>query len=238
MSGPPPRRFWSAVSVVAGAAGHGVLLDARRLNTPAGKPLEVPTEALARAIAAEWAAVAERVRPEHLPLTRAANVAIDRVAVAPGPVVEAVAAYGETDLLCYRAEAPEGLCRRQAEGWDPWLDWAARCIDARLMTIAGVMHQRQNPRAVAALRAAVARCDAFHLTALHDLVALSGSLVLGLAVLERALAPATAWELSRIDEDWQASQWGEDAEAAAVAARKRDDFLRAARFLDLLDSAA
>jgi chaperone required for assembly of F1-ATPase len=161
-------------------------------------------------------------------------VAIDRVATAPAPVVEAIAAYGETDLLCYRAEAPDGLCSRQSDAWDPMLDWAARVLDARLVCVAGVMHRPQAPQACAALAAAVAHCDAFRLTALHELVALSGSLVLGLAVLEGAIEPDRAWSLSRIDEDWQAEQWGEDAEAAASAARKRADFLQAARLVDLL----
>jgi chaperone required for assembly of F1-ATPase len=234
MSAVPPRRFWSAVSVERGATGHGVRLDGRPLRTPAGRALEVPTEPLAAAIAEEWAAIEGRVRPEALPLTRAANVAIDRVAANPAPVVEAIAAYGETDLLCYRAEAPDGLCRRQSEGWDPMLDWAERALGARLVCVAGVMPRPQVPQARAALTAAVARCDAFLLTALHELVALSGSLVLGLAVLEGALPPDRAWSLSRIDEDWQAEQWGEDAEAAAAAARKRGDFLQAARLVDLL----
>jgi chaperone required for assembly of F1-ATPase len=233
-----PRRFWSTTSVVAGPAGHGVRLDARPLNTPAGKPLEVPTEALAAAIAAEWAAVEERVRPERLPLTRAANVAIDRIAPTPAPVVGAIAAYGETDLLCYRAEAPEGLCRRQDAAWDPWLDWAARSLEARLIPVAGVMHRPQSPQAIARLHAAVAGCDAFRLTALHELVSISGSLVLGLAVLDGALAAERAWDLSRIDEAWQAEQWGEDAEAAATAARHRGDFLQAARLVELVSAQA
>lgn len=238
MSSVPLRRFWSVASVEARPDGFGVRLDARALATPAGKTLAVPTEALAEAIAAEWAAVEERIRPERLPLTRAANVSIDRVALAPAPVVAAIAAYGETDLLCYRAEAPEGLCLRQEAGWDPWLDWAARSLDARLTPVAGVMHRPQSPMAVARLRAAVARRDAFRLTALHELVALSGSLVLGLAVLDGALAAERAWTLSRIDEDWQAEQWGEDGEAAAVAARRGADFLQAARFLGLLEATA
>ena len=63
---------------------------------------------------------------------------------------------------------------------------------------------------------------------------LSGSLVIGLAVSDGALEAEAGWRLSRLDEDFQAEHWGEDAEAAEVAALKRADFLQARRLLDLL----
>jgi chaperone required for assembly of F1-ATPase len=91
------------------------------------------------------------------------------------------------------------------------------------------MHAPQPSASIAALHAAVAEEDAFGLAALHELVSLSGSLVLGLAVSRGALEADAAWELSRIDETWQAEQWGRDAEAEAMAAVRREDFLRAAR---------
>lgn len=223
------RRFWECAAAVPEGEGFGVRLDARPLRTPAGVALVVPTEALAAEIAAEWDALEAEIRPEHLPFTRAANVAIDRIAGAPGPVVAAIAEYGGTDLLCYRAAGPAALVTRQAERWDPWLSWSARVLDAPLVAVTGVMHVPQPAASLAALRAAVAAEDAFGLVALHDLVALSGSLVLGLAVARGAIDPEEAWEVSRTDEGWQAGQWGVDAEAEAEAAVRRADFLRAAR---------
>lgn len=230
----PRRRFWTEVQVVPEEDGFGLRLDGRPLNTPAQAPLRAPTAALAEAIAQEWRAVTDQLRVEGLPFTRAANVAIDRIAPAPEPVVAAIAAFGEADLLCYRAIGPEGLRERQAEGWDPLLVWSAKALGAPLIAVSGVMHQAQPPGSLAALRAAVAAHGAFALTALHELVTLSGSLVLGLAVSRGALAPEAAWDLSRIDERWQAELWGEDAEAAAAVARRRADFMRAAQLLEML----
>jgi len=229
------RRFWQAATTVPEGTGFGVRLDDRLLRTPAGEPLAVPTAALAAAIAVEWDALDGEIRPELLPFTRAANVAIDRVARDPGPVVEAIADYGGTDLLCYRAAGPEGLAARQAAGWDPWLVWSARTLHAPLLAVTGVMHVAQPVSSLAALRAAVAAEDEFGLTALHELVAISGSLVLGLAVARRALDAERAWALSRIDETWQAEQWGLDAEAEAAADLRRADFLRAARLKALAE---
>jgi chaperone required for assembly of F1-ATPase len=230
----PRRRFWRAASVDPAAGGFAVRLDDRSLNTPGSAPLVVPSAALAAAIAAEWDALGATIEPERLPLTRAANAAIDRVAPRPGPVIDAIAAYGAGDLLCYRAASPEALAERQAAGWDPWLQWAARRHGAPLVAVTGVMHQAQPSASLAALRRAVAAHDAFALTALHELVAVSGSLVLALAVAGGALEPERAFALSRLDETWQAEHWGLDPEAEAAAAARKADFLQARRLLELL----
>lgn len=234
MTWAPQRRFWDTAAASPEADGFAVLLDTRPLRTPAGAPLRVPTAALAAAIAAEWAALTAEIRPERLPLTRAANSAIDRVARQHAAVVEAVAAYGAADLLCYRAGDPAALAGRQAAGWDPWLAWSARRFGAPLHAVEGVMHRPQPAASLAALRRAVAVRDAFALTGLHELVSLSGSLVLGLAVAEGALDAGAAWELSRIDERWQEEHWGLDSEAEQATEARRAAFLQARRLLALL----
>ena len=234
MSLAPRKRFWTSASVRPEAGGFRVALDARPLKTPAGAALVVPTEALAAVVAAEWDALDGEIRPERLPLTRAANSAIDRILPNPGPVADAIADYGRNDLLCYRAATPQALADRQAAGWDPWLAWAARELRAPLVAVAGITPQPQPETSLAALGAAVAAHGPFALAGLHGLVALSGSLVLGLAVSRGALAPEAAWDLGRLDEDWQAEQWGLDAEAEATAAAARADFLDSARLLALL----
>lgn len=233
MSGWKAKRFWKEATALAADGGWTVRLDNRPVKTPAKAPLVVPTEALARAIAAEWDAQQGEVRPETMPFTRAANSAIDKVATQLPEVVEIVAAYGGTDLLCYRATGPEPLICRQGEGWDPVLDWAAGHLGARLVHTAGVMHIPQDPAALERLTDRVAALTPFQLAAFHDLVALSGSLVLAFAVTEGRLDAEAAWRLSRIDEEWQIEQWGEDEEAAAAAAVRHEAFIQAARFYAL-----
>lgn len=235
MSGWAAKRFWTTATAEATPEGWEVRLDGRPLRTPAKAQLLLPTRALAEAVAAEWAAQGETIAPATMPLTRAANSAIDKVAPQRAEVVAMLAAYGETDLLCHRAEAPGALVRRQAEAWDPLLAWAADAFAAPLHPVAGVMPAHQPAESLARLRAAIDALDPFRLTAFHDLVALSGSLVLGLAALRRAHPAGTLWAASRIDEDWQSALWGHDAEAAEAAETKRQGFLQAAAFLDLLD---
>ncbi|MBP7243012.1 ATP12 family chaperone protein [Amaricoccus sp.] len=231
---PGARRFWTDVAVAEEPDGFGVRLDGKPLMTPAGRRLAAPTRAAAEAVAQEWSAVEGAVRPEAMPYTRAVNVAIDRVAAAREAVAVQIAAYGESDLVCYRASDPEALRRRQAAAWDPVLAWAEDRLGARLVPVEGILHHAQPQASLDALRDAVGTEDAFALTALHELATLSGSLLLALAVRHGALPAEEAWTLARLDETWQAELWGEDAEAAEVAARRREDFLRASRLLELL----
>ncbi|PKP82259.1 MAG: ATPase [Alphaproteobacteria bacterium HGW-Alphaproteobacteria-2] len=230
MTGWKPRRSWAEARAEPAPGGFGVQLDGRGLRTPAKAALVVPSRALAEAIAAEWQEVESVVRPAEMPLTRAANAAIDKVAVQHAEVVAAVAAYGASDLLCYRAEAPESLAARQAAAWDPLLDWAAETLVAPLSTTSGLAHCPQPEASLARLHGSVAALDAFALTALSELVSLSGSLVIGLAALARQAPGAALWEASRIDEAWQEEHWGSDPEAVAAAAEHRAAFLSALHF--------
>lgn len=213
--------------------GYTVLLDARPVRTPAKAPLIVPTHALAKAIAEEWEAQEKEVDPRTMPVTKGANAAIDKVRIQRDEVIALLAEYGDSDLLCYRAAGPQSLIQRQADGWDPMLDWAATALGARLFVGEGVMHVPQTARALGLLRDALAEFGDFELAAVHDLISISGSLVLALAVTRGALGEDEAWRLSRIDEDWQVEQWGEDEEAMASEAAKRTAFLDAARFYRL-----
>lgn len=235
MSIPKQRRFWKEAAVSEEEEGFGVRLDTRPLMTPARRPLVVPTLPLAEAVAREWRTVEAEVRPETMPFTRTVNTSIDGVAADPGGVVEMIAEYGGTDLLCYRAEGPDALRNRQFAAWDPLLAWSAETLDAPLVAVMGVMYAPQPAASLAALRRAVAAENPFRLTGLAELVTLSGSLVIGLAVARGVLEPDAAWKISRIDETWQEEQWGIDAEAAALAAERRRSFLFAAEYLRLLD---
>mgnify|MGYP006302085501 CR=1 FL=1 len=227
------KRFWKAAKVVAQEPGFAVLLDGRAVKTPAKTALIVPTEGMAQEIAAEWDAQEDRINPLTMPFTRSANAALDKVRLQQAEVAAMLAAYGDSDLLCYRADSPEALVSRQAEAWDPLLDWAAARFGARLIPRTGVMHSPQDAAALTRLAEEVQKMTAFQLAAFHDLVGLSGSLVLALAVADGHLAGDAAWPLSRIDETWQEEQWGADEEASAMATRKQEEFLHAERFYRL-----
>jgi chaperone required for assembly of F1-ATPase len=227
------KRFWKAAHVVASGDGFEVALDGRHIKTPAKQPLVVPTQVMAEAIAVEWDAQENIINPNTMPVTKTANAAIDKVMVQHAEVAEMLAAYGDSDLLCYRADAPEALVERQAAIWDPMLEWAHGTLGARLLTRTGVMHRPQTPEALARLRARTHALNAFELAAFHDLVSLSGSLVLGFATTLNAHPAEDLWDISRLDEMWQEEQWGRDDDATETALIKQAAFLHAKRMYDL-----
>ncbi len=233
MSGRKVRRFWKQACIVPVGDGFSVELDGRRLKTPGKANLTLPSLAMAEEMAAEWDAQKDEVDPTSMPVTRMANSAIDKVRPQHREVAEMLAGYGDTDLLCYRAEAPAELVAHQAEAWDPALDWAEAELGVRLFARAGVMHVAQPEPALARLSDMVHRQTAFQLAAFHDLVSLTGSLILGFAATRGWRDGREIWRLSRLDEIWQEARWGVDDDAAATAEARCNAFLSAKRFFEI-----
>jgi chaperone required for assembly of F1-ATPase len=228
------KRFWKEVALVGQEGGHGVALDGRPVRTPARALLTLPTQALAEAVAAEWARAGETVDPRAMPLTGLANAALDRVAPAPEAFAATLSRYAASDLLCYRADSPAALVARQAERWDPLLQWARRRFDVDFVVTSGVAPVDQSPDTLGRLSQAVAVLGPFELAALSPLVTVGGSLVAGLAMTEEAVDVDTAWAAVSLDESWQLETWGSDSEAEKALAAREADFRAGARLLELL----
>ena len=231
------KRVYRQVTTRPVEGGWGVALDGRPMRTPAKHELVVPTEALAAAIAEEWDAQQNEIRPVTMPLTRLAATTIDRTAKLRDQVAAEAAKYAGTDLVCYRAEHPPELIARQQAMWGPLLDWAMLRYDAPLSVTSGVIPTRQPPEALNAFAAVVSALDIFRLTALHTLTAACGSLIIALALFEGRLDAEAAFAASQLDESFQIEQWGEDAEAVARRNALAEDITSAARFAALLGDA-
>jgi chaperone required for assembly of F1-ATPase len=227
------KRFWTDVTVVPVDGAYAVMLDGKPMRLPGGPALRLQSAGLAGAIAEEWAAAGEQMSLEDLNLTRLAGTAQARVAPDPAPSVAALAAYAESDVLCYRAETPDALVAQQEAAWQPWLDWGFERYGARLVPVAGVLHMAQPEGALVVLRDAVAVLDPFALTGLGIIAPALGSLVLGLAVLEGAVSAEAAYETSILDELFQENLWGVDREALARRRLVARDVAEAARFVAL-----
>lgn len=229
------KRFYTSVDSVTASDGWIVTLDGKAVRTPSRTSLALPSLATARAVAAEWAAQGAKVEPATMPMTGFAYAAIDRVAPDVPAFARGLAAFAESDLLCYRADGPTPLVARQAKVWDPLLAWARARYDVDFRVTAGIVHAAQPAATLARIVAAFAAYDAFRLAALHPVVTVCGSAVIGLAVAERHLDAATAFAAGQLDELWQAGQWGSDPLAGASLAARRAAVDTAVRLLDLLD---
>ncbi len=232
-----PKRFYKSAAAAPLDGGFTVLLDGRGVKTPARLALVVPARALAEAMAEEWNGQGETIDPRQMWLTKLANTAIDRVSSRREPVIDEIAAFAGTDLVCYRADHPDALAERQAAHWSPLVDWAAATFGANLKVTAGIVPIAQDEAALAAVRAAIAAANGFELAALHNAVSLTGSALIGLALLHKRLDARQAFAAAHVDEAWQAELCGEDEDEAARLDLRKAELLDTARFLRLLSDA-
>ncbi|MEK1893464.1 MAG: ATP12 family chaperone protein [Rhizobium sp.] len=229
MKKPLPKRFYKTVTVGELDEGFAIELDGKAIRTPARKLLVVATKRLAELLVREWDAQADLIDPSTMPVTRLVNTAIDGVVPDKQAVFEDILRFSSSDLICYRADAPQALVERQKELWDPVLDWAGNFLGARFILIEGVMHRDQPREAISAFSAALRRHDnATVLAALHTITTLTGSALLALAFAEGVLPAKKVWSLAHLDEDWTIEHWGSDEESEERREKRFEDFNAAA----------
>lgn len=232
-------RFYREVSIQSPgegerASGYAILLDGKPIRTPAGAPLLLPNAALAEAVAEEWRVQEEKIRPETMLLTRLANAAIDRVAPNREAIVGQILAFARSDLVCYRAEAPEALLARQARAWDPLIEWARARYGASFKSAAGIAFVEQPKDALEALERAMAGQGDHALAGLHAAATLLGSAIIALALLEGQLGADEAFAAAELDEIYQSEKWGRDHDAQMRFRRNAEELSEIARFFRLL----
>ena len=227
-------RKWKNVSVQKSMIGFKIFLDKEELLTPKSNAFLMTSEKLATQVAKEWESQEKFLRPSTMRLTTFVNSAIDKVKEDYSLIVEDLLSYGETDLLCYKAESPKDLVELQNLHWDPILKWSAKDLGIRLRCFSGIKYQSQALKEIEKIRKILEKFDHFTLTAFSELVTISGSMLLALALYFNEVDVERAWHKSVLDEVWQASKWGYDEESTRVRKNKLDDFKFAFEFLSLL----
>lgn len=223
-----PKRFYKTVSIAGREEGHVVLLDGRPLRTPKKRPMAVSGASLARALAGEWERQSEFIDPATMPITRMVTAGIDIVGAHRQRIVEELASYIGTDLLCYRADRPETLAGRQRELWDPVLRWAEDRFGMRFTLVEGLMPVDQPPETLPAAIEIFSKADDITLAGLHATTTLLGSAVLAIAHWSGHLSTEQAWDAAHVDENWNFETWGEDQDALARRAKRWQEMRAAA----------
>ena len=228
------KRFWKEVATSSGKDAFGITLDGKPIKTPAGAELLVPNIALAEAIAKEWEAQGENVEPNSMPMFQFSLTALDRVAPQRHKIIDEIASYGASDLLCYREAQDHKLKQHQHEIWQPYLAWFEEQFEVSLLVTEGVMPITQPPKTLKRMRAIVAEYDDFALAGLHSLTTLTGSLVLGMAVAKGYVSAEKVTVAAFLDMRWQQEKWGSDEEANQLLRARIESLLEAERYLALL----
>ena len=228
------KRRYAVAAVVGSEGDYRIELDGQPVMTPAQQHLSVPSRPLGDAIAGEWDGQGDRIDPSTMPLMRLAATAIDRVAGDREDVVTGLLDWGMSDLVCFRADHPVELVRRQEASWQPLVDWAAAEHGASLTVTSGIMPQEQSPDAILALRSVLCDLDSFRLVAVHSVASTTGSLIIALSVVGGHLSADEAFSAGALDELWSLEVWGDDAEARSRLHVRQADLREAERFLGLL----
>ncbi|MDG2474263.1 MAG: ATP12 family protein [Paracoccaceae bacterium] len=234
MTGWVTRRTWAKTSVESHGSSFVILLDDNYLRTPKQNKVLLPTQKLADKVAQEWQEQKDSVIPSTMPYSRLVNSAIDKVTENFDAIVLDLLSYGDTDLVCYRAESPKDLVLLQQRHWDPILFWAKIELGISLKTTQGITYQSQDPVQRQKLFRQINSYDTFSLTGFYELVTISGSLLIAFAVHRNHISPESGLDLSFLDEDWQRKRWGEDEESIKNKANKLSEFQTAFNFLNLL----
>lgn len=228
-----PTRFYKSVATVERDAGFALELDGKPVKTPMKNTFKVPTRALAEAVAQEWQEQETHIDPDTMPLSKFANTAIDRVTPRRKEIIDEITEYAGSDLLCYRAVEPRGLVERQAECWDPLLRWSEEELGAKFVSVQGIVHCAQPENSLLAFRETAEKHDDFTLAGLHNVMTMTGSAVLALALIRAKISSREAWSLAHVDEDWQIEFWGEDEDAKARRVLREAEFEATHRFVQL-----
>jgi chaperone required for assembly of F1-ATPase len=195
------KKFYTSVSTgPAVGGGFVVMLDTRPIRTPAKALMLSPSEQLAVAIAHEWEAQGEVIIPDTMPLTQLLTTSIDRVAQQRDEITKAALAYIDSDLLCYHADAPEALRLEQAQRWTPWLKWFENHFGIAL-DITYVLNRLDQPQAAHnAINAHINQLSTQAFTVFQAVTNATGSIVIGLAFVEKAITGVEAWRCALCEE--------------------------------------
>lgn len=220
-----PSRFYEAATILERDGLFHVALDGRTARTPARNPLAVTSRPVAEALAAEWHAPSDKIDPARMPLTRLVNSALDGVADQHEAVRAEIVRYAGSDALCYRAGEPEALVALQNEIWEPIRHAIEEQIGARFILAQGIVFAQQPAETLAAVARHVAEIPApVALAGAHNVMTLTGSTILTLALVFGHRDPDAVWAAAHLDEDYQIGIWSQDEEAAERRTIRRTEF--------------
>ena len=229
------KRFYKQAEADTAPGGYAVRLDGKPVKSVMQHSLIFPSKDLAEAIAAEWQAQGKDIVPQSMPLMQMACTMTDKTKGADRQAMNVeLLKYGASDLVCYFAITPPEVVARQEKHWLPLLAWLASEHGIALEKVAGIKYHNQPPESLEKLNALLTKMEPAGFTVAQAATAITGSVVIALALAEGYIDAEAAYEASCVDEIFQLDTWGED-----TLARKRLDNIRAelvaiARFRDLV----
>lgn len=233
------KRVYKLVSHNKTEDGHVIQLDGKTVKTPLGQPLAAPNRALADEIVREWSEQSDEIIPDTMPMMQMLTTAVDRTRER-ATITKTILKYLDTDLLCYRVKEPIDLAKRQKEVWDRWLTWFDETFESPLEVTFKIDALKQDDDTHKQIWNYLEALDEYYFTVLQIVTSVSGSIVLGLAFIEREATPEDVFAAAELEEIYHAELAGEEVHGADPVQERRQkamkrDLESAQRFLELLD---
>jgi len=189
---------------------YKIMQNNKQLKTPAGNNYSMKQEKLAKEIAKEWQSQKNKIIPSTMPLTQLMATALDIIKKDRKKIQKNLASYIPTELLCYKAQKPETLVEKQNTIWNEYLKWCENKFNISFKTSTGITPIEQKEKTISKITTAIKEYDDFALSALSCATDCTGSIVLGLALIEQFKPASDIFEACEIDVTDQAIRWGED----------------------------
>lgn len=221
----PVKRFYRSVHVSESDGRYEICLDKRKLKTPSGCLLQLPNEALATAVATEWDLQQKIIHRHNMHITALCNTALDNPCRQRSEdIIDDMLQYLASDTLCFRSNDPPNFAELQIEMWDPLLKWFENRYQVRINVSEDVSTIPVPDETLAQIRKHLLSYSHWCLIGINFVAENLKSLILTLAVINRAIDVEKAVALSRLEttfqiQNWGAVEWAHHVDEAQLKAR-------------------
>mgnify|MGYP002049815185 FL=1 len=231
------RKFWKMVKVKKKSSNsYEILLDENVLKTPMKKKLTIQNSKIAEEIYKEWNQDKNILDTDAMIFYGIISTSIDKFNNNRILYVNEILNFIDTDLICYRAEEPNDLVQWQSKNWDPILLKIEKYINNKVDVFKGIMPSKQKKGIKLKIIKFLTKFSDLEIIVLHRITNITGSVFLSLCILNNDLIKEKAFELSYLDELWQAENWGYEEEASNIREQINFELNRTIYFLDCLRS--
>ncbi len=128
-------------------------------------------------------------------------------------VIEGIASFLNTDLMCYRAEKNSELEKIQKKIWDPLINFVESKYAFTFYTTSGVIPINQESSNREKLIKILSKLDRHQLTTFYYITNFSNSNIITLNFLANNINSKNTWKAMSIEEEYNLKKWGKDKEA-------------------------
>ena len=229
------KKFWKSIKLIKKNSEFGILLDKHLLKTPQKKVFLVSNKTIAENLLKEWIKIDGEINFHNMPITQICFASLDREVKDKVILQNKLIEYGMTDLLFYRDGLGTELEKLQSKSWNKLLDWTKSEFKLNFNISNSLMPVKQPLINQRIFSKEINKLDCFSLTAISEIITLTGSLIIGLLILKKQILPNQAWSLSKVDEEWQRSKWGTIPEQLEDDKYKKKKFLVSCEFINILN---